>query len=229
MAKTIAGREAQKLMPQIQQARGRAMAEPSPPKTESQPTSNVPSVVKDPLGTILRQRMVRLNRDMDMISQAYCWKQVRRGDYLAYVLSNVTRFLSESGRLPNLMLTMTQIRKGAQQVVDDLVGILQGIPEQQVNINLAKRLHETIMMTIEQVIGVGKASAPTPEKKGDDFLEKLPSNSRHFLESRIRALGYDAKDLPGLMDTARKMGIDVDNIMAKLEQGEIPPELDGIL
>ncbi len=203
------------------------------PKTEEQEAERrrLPGVLTDPQGHIIRTRLRRLHGDIAKVSQHLVLRRLSLSDYIAYAQREVERMVRSVAAMSSLRLTRQQTRKAAISVRDTIARVLQGHQEGKYPMGLALELAKIVTDEIEALL-TGRRAEPAVKKAEEKISESGRNNLSEygpFLENKVRALGLKMEDLPGLIATARHMGVDVDAILAKLRRGEDPEELRELL
>lgn len=195
------------------------------PKTEEQEKErrSLPGVLTDPQGHIIRTRVRRFSGDMARVAQHFCQRRLREADYLGFVAKEVEKLLRSVAAMSSLRFTPQQVREKARSVILDVTRAIQEYPDRQVPLGAVRDLAALVVSRVEAVLD------ERDEEKNSQSSKKALPEYAPFLEKKIRALGLDVRNLPGLIETARAMGVDVDGILAKLEAGEEPEELERLL
>lgn len=228
--KTVWGQEASKAKKWFNNYQAKKLLRK--PRTEEDKTEQkrAPGVLTDPQGHIIRTRVRRFQGDITRVTQHVVQNRLSRDNYLVYISREIEKLIRSMGAMSSLRLDQVKIRQISRNVRDDVARMLQ--PHSgRLPLGMVNDLVQTVIRGVEDLLGARRDQPDMvkAEEKISLSSQKGLSEYAPLLENKIRALGLSAKDLPGLIATARSMGVDVDKIMADLERGEESEELNKLL
>lgn len=189
-----------------------------------------PGVLTDPQGHIIRTRVRRFQGDITRVTQHVVQNRLSRDNYLMYVIREVEKLIRSMAAMSSLRLDPVQVRQICRDVRDDVARMLQPYSG-RLPLGMVNDLVQNIIKGVENRLASRRDQPDTvkAEEKISHSSQKGLSEYAPLLENKIRALGLDAKDLPGLIATARSMGVPVDKIMADLEKDGESEDLNKLL
>ena len=228
--KTVWGQEASKAKQWFHNYQAKKLLRKPRNDEDKAEQKKAPGVLTDPQGHIIRTRVRRFKGDVTRVTQHVVQGRLSRDNYLMYIIREVEKLLRSMGALSSLRLDSGKIRQICRGVRDDVARMIQ--PHSgRLPLGMVSDLVQNIIQGVENRLATRRDQPDTvkAQEKISHSSQKGLSEYAPQLENKIRALGLDAKDLPGLIATARSMGVPVDKIMADLEKDGESEDLNNLL
>jgi hypothetical protein len=209
------------------------------PKKDEPAKPEVPALISDPQGMIIRGRLKRFRPTIDSYCKNFCLDRITRDDFLLAIRNECRKMFNGIRTLGRIHITPTQVNEYAQGIMYAIARMLQGVPDSAVEINMVPPLLDAVMQMVEQAFAERSAMSmhdkidegrPDPQKpRDDDPLKDFPESIRTAIVNRMIEMGLNPRDVVTLKRLIRQLGMEPDEAFEELKAGRIPDKLKKYL
>lgn len=220
-------------------------AEKAKPKREAEPEAPKSVFTESPQTALVAARLRRFKPMVKAYCSNYCMRLIPRQDLFAAVRTSSSKLLNDARNMSKVALTRRKIHEIVDRIVLGMEGVLEGVSDRQVGIEYIEPLMGVVMgglgeafsariaMTDEQRIaeareqeGAGLIKTPA-QRSLSGLLAQLPPEMAEKIRQRLYAIGINPNDEKSLKFLIRNLGVNPDEAMEQLRNGEIPEKLKG--
>ena len=205
------------------------------PKKDEPGKPEVPALISDPQGMIIRSRLKRFRPTIDSYCKNFCLDRISRDDFFIAIRNECRKMFNGIRTLGRMHITPSQVEEYSRGIMYAVARMLEGVPASAVEINMVPPLLDAVMQMVEQAFAersamtmgekIDEGRVDPRKPRDDDPLKDFPDAIREAIVNRMVSMGLNPRDVTTLKRLIRQLGMEPDEAFEELKAGRIPDKL----